>query len=210
MKGVLKGFTRIFRSHRGYQKKRGLGTQQRWQLIQSRIAGCRSLLDIGCETGLLTAAAADAGLLAIGAEANWDSLRTARKLCRPNRSLAFLHFAVTPESVEALPSCDVVLLLSVYHQWHRQFGDETARKLLGALGQKARRYFFFEPASKQSKYGSTPPDFVDRDERSIKAYNLRLLGELFGQGNVDYLGGTTAGRSEPFRYLFVIQAQGAS
>src|SRR5204862_1952135 len=114
---------------------------------------------------------------------------------------------VTPETVARLPICDVVLCLSVYHQWYAKFGREGAERILRTLGSKARHWLFFEPPSKQSKYGSEPPAFTDRDEHSIVEYNRGMLGSLFRQENVEFLGGTQASRSESFRYLFTVRMQ---
>ena len=144
---------------------------------------------------------------AIGLDANWEVISDARKKSKPNLSLAYIHFVVTPQSVAALPVCDVVLCLSIYHQWHREFGHEGAQQILRILGTKARKRLFFEPASKQSRYGPKPPAFADSDERSIIDYNHGMLGALFGNENVEFLGATTASRSELVRYLFTIQMQ---
>jgi SAM-dependent methyltransferase len=190
-----------------YQKTRRAGTKERWKLIQSRITGTSSLLDVGCSSGVMTAWAAATGLFAIGLDSNWGVLSNARKKCKPNLSLAYMHFVVTPQSVAVLPVCDVVLCLSIYRQWHWKFGHEGAQQILQILGTKARKRLFFEPASRQSKYGPKPPTFTDHDESSILDYNCRMLGGLFGKENVEFLGATTASRSEGVRYLFMIQMQ---
>jgi SAM-dependent methyltransferase len=195
----------IWNSERDSQKIRRAGTGERWVLIQDRMDGCGSLLDVGCSSGLLTSLAAGFGCLAIGVDANWKMLAKAHKRRRPYLSLAYLHFVVTPQTVDQLPTCDAVLCLSIYHQWHAKFGHEDAQHILRTLGRKARRRMFFEPPSKQSKYGAQPPPIIDRDERSIAAYNLEMLGGLFGRENVEFLGGTRASRSESYRYLFTIR-----
>lgn len=195
----------IWNPERDYQKNRRAGTGERWVLIQGRIDGCKSLLDVGCSSGLLTSLAAGFGCLAIGVDENWKVLAKAQKRCRPYLSLAFLHFVVTPQTVEQLPTCDVVLCLSIYHQWHAKFGHEGAQHILRTLGSKARRRMFFEPPSRQCKYGAQPPPIIDRDERSIAPYNLEMLGGLFGRENVEFLGGTRGGHNESHRYLFTIQ-----
>ena len=208
MQTTLKKIRRlIWNRKQDYQKTRQAGTKERWKLIQSRITGTSSLLDVGCSSGLLTALAAAAGFFAIGLDSNWEVVSDARRKCKPNLSLAYVHFVVTPESVTVLPVCDVVLCLSIYHQWHCKFGHEGAQQILQILGTKARKKLFFEPASKQSKYGPKPPTFTDRDEHSIIDYNHRMLGGLFGKENVEFLGATTASRSESVRYLFTIQMQ---
>lgn len=197
----------LWNPEQDYQKTRRAGTKERWKLIQSRITGGSSLLDVGCSSGVMTALAAEVGLFAIGLDANWEVISHACKKPKPNLSLAYMHFVVTPQSVAALPVCDVVLCLSIYHQWHREFGHEGAQQILYILGTKARKRLFFEPASKQSRYGPKPPAFADRDERSIIDYNHGMLGALFGNENVEFLGATTASRSESARYLFTIQMQ---
>jgi SAM-dependent methyltransferase len=197
----------LWNRKKDYQKTRQAGTRERWILIQSRISGRGSLMDVGCSSGLLTSLAAGFGFFAVGLDANWEVVAEARKKCRPNLTLGFMQFVVTPQTVALLPVFDVVLCLSIYHQWYAKFGREGAEQILRTLGSKARQRMFFEPPSKQSKYGSEPPAFVDRDERSIVDYNLRMLGGLFGQGKVEFLGGTKASRSESFRYLFTIQMQ---
>lgn len=206
MQNALKEIQRLlWNPKRNYQKSRRAGTMDRWVLIQSRISGCGSLLDVGCSSGHLTSLAAGFGLVAIGCDANWAVLSEARKRLKAYLSLGFVHFVVTPQTVALLPVCDVVLCLSIYHQWHAKFGPEGAQEILRTLGTKARKRLFFEPPSKQSKYGANPPDFTDRDERTIVDYNCGMLGGLFGKENVEYLGGTRASRSESLRYLFTVQ-----
>ena len=208
MQTTLKKITRlIWNRKQDYQKTRQAGTKERWKLIESRITGTSSLLDVGCSSGLMTALAAASGLFAIGLDSNWEVLSIARTKCKSSLSLAYVHFVVTPESVTVLPVCDVVLCLSIYHQWHCKFGHEGAQQILHILGTKARKRLFFEPASRRSKYGPKPPTFTDHDERSIIDYNCRMLGGLFGKENVEFLGATKASRSESVRYLFTIQMQ---
>jgi len=202
---LMKIKTLVLGKRHDYQRTRAIGTEERWRLIQGRIVGTQSLLDVGCNLGRLTALAAQMGLFAIGVEANWGALSDARRKYRPNPSLAYVHFVVTPASVTALPVCDVVLCLSIYHQWHKNFGHHGAQQILHTLGTKARRFLFFEPASQQSKYGPVPPDYDDRDECSIVDYNLGMLGGLFCGKKVEFVAPTPASRSEKVRYLFSIQ-----
>ena len=195
----------VFGKRHDYQRTRSRGTEERWRLIQSRIAGTQSLLDVGCKLGRLAALAAEMGLFAIGVEANWAALSGARRKYKASSRLAYMRFIVTPESVTALPVCDVVLCLSVYHQWHEIFGHQGAQQILHTLGTKARRFLFFEPASQQSKYRPVPPDYDDRDECSIVDYNLGMLGGLFCGKKVEFVAATPANHGERLRHLFGIQ-----
>jgi SAM-dependent methyltransferase len=195
----------VFLRRRDYQLTRKAGTTARWKLIESRSESASSLLDVGCNTGRMTALAAERGFFAIGLDANWSLLAQASRRCRRDLSLGYVHFVVTPQSVSMLPLCDLILCLSVHHQWHKKFGHEGAQTILRILGAKARQKLFFEPASRQSKYGAQPPPIVDFDERSIIDYNMGMLGGLFGSEHVGFLGGAPAAGSEPFRYLFVVE-----
>ncbi len=81
----------------------------------------------------------------------------------------------------------------------------TASSGLRTLGEKAHQRLFFEPPSKQSKYGAEPPPIIDRDEPSIVSYNERCWGNSSAQGRWNTWGGTQASRSKSFRYLFCVE-----
>lgn len=190
-----------------YQSIRVAATEKRWSLIHDQIdEGARSLLDVGCNVGLMTFLAARSGLVAIGVEGNWVNVRTALRRCKPQLSLAFMHLMVTPENVDGLPVCDVLLCLSIYHQWHAHLGHEAAQQILKTLGQKAQRILFFEAASTRRKYGAKAPQFIDHDVDSIVDYNRGMLGELFGPSRVEFISPTPASRGEKKRYLFAVRA----
>src|SRR5437667_9968567 len=96
MQTTLKKITRlIWNRKQDYQKTRQAGTKERWKLIQSRITGTSSLLDVGCSSGLLTALAAAAGFFAIGLYSNWEVVSDSRRKCKHNLSLAYAHYVVT-------------------------------------------------------------------------------------------------------------------
>jgi len=103
----------------------------------------------------MTALAAEVGLFAIGLDGNWEVISDACRKSKPNLSLAYIHFVVTPQSVAVLPVCDVVLCLSIYHQWHREFGHEGAQQILRILGTKARKRLFFEPPRSRADMGQS-------------------------------------------------------
>src|SRR5436190_231244 len=96
MQTTLKKITRlIWNRKRDYQKTRQGGTKERWKLIESRITGTSSLLDVGCSSGLITALAAASGLFAIGLDSNWEVLSDARKKCKANLRLTYVEFLGT-------------------------------------------------------------------------------------------------------------------
>lgn len=192
------------RRKRHWQEVRSEGTRQRWELISDALGSDdRTLLDVGCNTGLLTLAAADHGMFALGIDKMPEAVDSARDLAAGRERVAFMHLELTRDDLEALPTFDVVLFLSVYHQWVANLGDQVAREMLGVLASKARSRFFFEPAAIRSKYGSEPPPISDLDEHSIVEVNTQLLQQAVG-AEVRYLGSTPA-VNEAFRCLFMVQ-----
>ena len=56
-------------SGKPFQVKRSEQTERRWEMIKTNISNeNQNLLDIGCDAGLLTAHAAEEGLLSIGVD----------------------------------------------------------------------------------------------------------------------------------------------
>ena len=196
---------------RPYQRKRADGTDERWQLIRRELdAGDRSLLDIGSNLGVLTELAAGEGLFALGVEPDFRLVRAARRRTRSARSVGFVCAAVDPDSVAALPACDVVLCLSVHHYWVRAFGEEAAWRIMGVLLARARRKLFFEPASVKRKFGAAAPDFEDLDREAIVEYNVKHLESLLAPDQrVRFLGETRCRPREPFRLVFLIERRPA-
>jgi hypothetical protein len=96
---------------------------------------------------------------------------------------------VTPQNIESLPACDVVLLLSVFHHWCRSYGTECALTMLQQVANRTKLKLFFETAA------PTEPDFKDvlpnMDEipelwwiaqfRSMGFKEVRILGKSRGR-----------------------------
>lgn len=126
-----------------FQSKRAEQTKKRWKLIESELSEYDdNLLDVGCDAGVLTSKAARTGLLAIGIDRHEVShsqkkfpgaFERALDLTQDTKNLGFVNMEVTPDNVDSLPSTDVVLLLSVYHYWYREFGKAAAERMLSAF-----------------------------------------------------------------------------
>ena len=141
-----------------YHSKRGLGTEQRWEMISARLDDKdQSLLDIACNLGKMTKYAADKGLLALGIDYSARAVAAACDAHRGIPNLAFMRFEITPKSASKLPSFDVSLCLSVYHYWMQIYGEATTWSMVAQLIERTRKKFFFEPASLLKKYGANPP-----------------------------------------------------
>lgn len=227
LKGKAKSRFPMLRSNDPYQLTRVAGTEERWKMIEPHISPQdRSLLDIGCNAGLLTSYAARLGLISLGVEQSESGQKRAVdktldldvqgfnhaiERAKEVDNVAFMRTTVTPDTIDAFPTFDVVFLLSVFHYWYRQYGKDDAKEMLSALGDSKR--IFFEPASTQKKYTEntslelTPPPITDFDEESIVDYNFNMLESTFGEGyRVEYLGSTSRGEDrQGDRYLFLIK-----
>jgi SAM-dependent methyltransferase len=190
----------------GYQSKT-VDNEQRWNLTREYLDDRdRSVMDIGSNLGFFTARAAALGKVAIGVEPSPRFVRRARRRLAGVQGFGFMQLEVSPETVVSLPEVDVTFRMSVFHLWVRFFGEDAAWAMVGALLSKAKRKFFFEPASRQSKFGNRDLDFVDLDEMSIRAYVERnMRGLLRDEEEVLCLGSTPGVGKEEFRTLFVVK-----
>jgi SAM-dependent methyltransferase len=192
--------------HTLYQVKRSLGTARRLELISAGLdERDQSLLDVGCNLGLMTRFAADKGLFALGIDSGQRAIIAASEANRDVPHLAFMHSEITPEMVAKLPSFDVILCLSVYHYWMSIYGEATAWSMVARLIERSRRKFFFEPASLLKKYGPNPPlGVADLDRDGLANYHLTQLKKAAGAGwTVIHIGETPCLGRESFRLLFL-------
>lgn len=189
-----------------YQEKRLAGAEERWGRIAAHLGPAdRSLLDLGCNAGMLSRRAAEAGLLVVGCDVAPKAIEVAQRRHKGVAGLGFMLFQVTPESIEKLPEVDVVLCLSVHHYWVRTYGEAAGWDMVRVLLQRTRRKLFFEPASRRAKYRPEKPDFVDFDRDSIARYNTEhLRAACGGPARIDCLGETAGLGKELFRMLFLV------
>lgn len=178
-----------------------------------------NLLDIGCDAGLLTANAAEKGLLSIGID-RYDTFEGAREyahnLAKENRNLGFINMGITPENVDSLPNTDIVLILSVYHYWYREFGKESAEGMLSSLSGANK--IFFSSSSLTWRYNPREfdkttirsgelPSFANGNKQEVVEYHKSVLqATLQGNYSVEYIG-DVAYYSET-RYVFLATKQG--
>ena len=190
------------RSGQPFQTRRSEQTQKKWELIAQNLSDSdASLLDIGCDAGHLTANAAERGILSIGVD-RYEKFEGARErahtLSKERTDLGFVNKGLTPGNMDSLPETDVVLLLSVYHYWYREFGREAAEEMLGSLSGSDK--IFFSSTSLKRRYDPREfdehsrkkpelPTFTDRDQKEVIQYHEDLLrSSLRGNYQIEYLG----------------------
>jgi hypothetical protein len=189
---------------------RGRGTVSRWAAIAPELPAPPGFaVDIGSHTGFFSLRLAERGFLVLGCEPSPRLVRIATAAADHGgqRSVAFMPTAIDPANVGSLPDADVMLLLSVFHDWCEAFGFERSLKMLDVVWQRTRKVLFFEsPNTAENTTVRTfmPPMGVSPE--TARVYLEQILSGLT-QGEVALLGHfPTDFRGEgERRHLFVIR-----
>jgi SAM-dependent methyltransferase len=191
-----------------YQDKRGFSLEERWALIFPLISPKdKTVVDIGCNLGDFTARFAQRNMFAVGLDAVPTIVRAAVKRNLGINNLAFGTSRLSPQNIDQLPPFDVTLCLSVAHNWHRDYGEDQCWSMIEKLISRSKT-FILETASVGTKYGASPPEFFDNDEKSIKDYFLKHLALVAKpEAFVGYVGKSACIGREPYRYLFAVRKQ---
>lgn len=184
-----------------YQTGTRVDFEERWELLKANIDDEDStILDIGCAEGHLTARFAELGLMSIGIERYAHSVASARTSNGDQSNLGFLQFEATPESIDSLPTVDVVLLLTVYHHWVREYGWENAEEMMRSVGEKCGKLFFEMPNRKVDR-----PQIPDYTGDSLVEYYTAYLDLIYdGEATVKHLGTTDYKGDDRKDLIFVV------
>ena len=164
-----------------------------------------SVLDIGCNEGLITNHFSELGKFAVGIDISPFFARNMLRQLHAQKVPAFGTLKLTPESVQTLPTFDLMLVLSVHHWWVKEYGDGVAQQMVKSLIARTRRYFVIEFSSIKDKYGYSQERFVDNDEQSVTQYARQWLQDIDPGYDIRYLGANreTTGR-ERFRHIVLV------
>lgn len=190
-----------------YQEKLAGSFDERWSIMSTEFPSTGSLLDIGSNLGDFTARAAQAGFWSIGVESDVRLLDRAVQRHKSVPRCAFMLASLDQADIAKLPRFDVVLLLSVHHHWHYDFGPGAAESMLRGLMAKANDVLIFESTSRNERFRADAPGFADNDERSITAYYGEYLNRTVGEmASVTLLGkAPCVGEREPYRWIYAIR-----
>ncbi len=194
-----------------YQDKLAPFLEERLELFSSAVpADARSLLDVGCNLGDITAHFARRGLWSVGVDSSAKLIDAAIDRQRGVSNCGLMVGSVTPENVADIPAFDVTLLLSVHHHWLGSLGPEVAGAMLRTIVSRTRRVVVFESASRNVRFGEHAPGFIDNDEASVTAYHSGYLAEHVGDiCAIEPLGKTPCvGAREPYRWSWALRTDG--
>jgi SAM-dependent methyltransferase len=119
------------------------------QEILARIPeGSRSVIDVGSNNGFFSIGLAQQGYSVIGYEPEREFVSGANQICDRYAvdNAAFFSEGLDVDSSESMFSGDVTLVLSVFHNWVKQYDFESAIRILINIWSHTRRAMFFELA----------------------------------------------------------------
>ena len=130
----------------GHKKAAVRACLDRWDAFKPHLPRSGSALDIGCQNGFFTLMMAEHGLATIGVEREGAALRVCQILALANKPLpaAFLPMEISDETVEKLPRADVVLCLSIFHNWARDLGFDRADRIMRVIAARTGSVMIFE------------------------------------------------------------------
>jgi len=198
-------------SHPGDDYQRGHYPKKKLDLILSRVnlSDVNNILDVGCNEGYISTEFTKRGKFCVAIDAGpyyLNHILNDLENVYDSQNPAFGVFPLTEENVDLIPEFDLILLLSVHHQWINAHGNAYGERLVRQLIDKARRYFVIEFAATNRKYGFSEPKFIDNDEESMTTYAESWLRGLNVQGAIEFIAKNKEGTdaNEPYRYIFMI------
>jgi hypothetical protein len=194
---------------------RGRGTFSRWDAIAGELPRPPGLaVDLGSHTGFFSLALAQLGFLVLAFEPSRRLVRIATSAADAvgQLAVAFIPVGIDPASVSNLPDADVVLVLSVFHDWCEAFGFQRSLEMLDVVWRKTRKVLFFEMpnTAENASVRMFLPDMgasPDAARRYIEHLLVRLVdGEvtLVGHFPTDFRG------EGERRHLFVVRRAATS
>jgi hypothetical protein len=188
--------------------RRADGTESRWAAIASLTGSLeiRSAMDIGCNLGYFTIRLAEAGIPTVGIERKATNYRTALFAINKTRTrkAAVLTLSLEPQTVDLLPSADLVLCLAVWHHLVHDHGEERANAMLATMWEHTRCALVFETGELDApaEYGLPA---MEPDPRTWIEAHLR---DTCAGGEVVHLGQHSApqpvGEGTCLRNLFAV------
>lgn len=171
-----------------HKSKRGIGTAARWKAIDGAISKMpiQSALDIGSNAGFFAFNLGVNNIPTIGREMNDSLFRIARYAAKKLNlgNVSFLKMDINDGNVHLLPKVDIVLLLSVWHHWVRNFGFDAVTRLLSTVWSRCGVSLFFESGEGEMPEEYGLPDMLPTAREWFTTYPQQNC-----QGSrVDHLG----------------------
>lgn len=146
--------------------RRSEGARSRWAEMARLVTPTpvvTTAVDIGCNGGYFTLNLARNGVATVGVEREPKFRRTAATSLRRAglTNAGILDLDVTPETVELLPTADLVVFLSVWHHMVRAYGRDIADGLLERIWAHTATVMMFDSGEAEMPASWGLPAFGD-------------------------------------------------
>lgn len=167
---------------------RATGTEARWKEIEkiAKDHHIKTAMDLGSNVGYFCFRLSELGIGTIGFEMSGRFYRLALQAAETfstNRPM-FINHMMTPEDKHALPTVDMVLVLSVWHHWVRAFGLDGASLMLRRAWQHCNVAMVFETGESEMPASYNLPAMVP----DARAWLTKYLGDIMEGAKVSHLG----------------------
>lgn len=173
---------------------KGANSFLRLETIVARMPrDAKQVIDIGSNNGFFSIALGAQGYDVIGYEPSARFVRAATQICERFGvgNVTFFIKALDPDNSRHVFDGDVSLVLSVYHNWVKQFGFDGANQILTNLWAKTRMTMFFELASTMDNAYiagfETMPRMGETTEACRAFMETKILGDLPG-AQIEFVG----------------------
>jgi SAM-dependent methyltransferase len=158
----------------------------------------KSILDIGCNAGVLTRLSGSSGFFSVGIdrEINFYGIK------EPLKNVCIGNIELSVNLIEKLPVFDSIFLLSFHHILIKKYGDKYTRNIIANIAKKTKKVLFLEFAALNRKYSDRDILFSDNDDNSIIKYASDWLETTLPEFSITYIGKTAMRKVEHYRYMF--------
>ena len=181
------------------------GSKGRLQSIFSAIDinSSHSVIDIGSNHGFFSISLAKCGAFVLALEKNTPEYLYSTSLASSSslQNISFYRMNVDLALLQSLPTVDIILCLSIFHHWVKQYGKDHALDMLRCACSKANTAFIFD-SGQPEEYGTQWPNYLEFMKPSGPEWIHSFLSSL-GFVDVRCLGEFPTTISSVNRSLFI-------
>ena len=151
----------------------------RWEAVRNHLPEEKgSVLDIGCNIGYFSFKFCEEGYYAYGVDHHRYNTLFSSSIKHYNKidnAIFFRHF-VDLQFLKTMPQFKVVVNLSVFHHWVKQYGQHQAIEMMAVIADKCECLVF--ETGQSNEYGSQWPEVLsfmgDQPEAWVKDFLVQI------------------------------------
>ena len=206
---TIKKLIRNCKKSGSFQDKRG-HSEKRWEMFSHSLPKVGSVLDMGCDEGILTDWCADHGLFSLGVDRSSHVIQLAKRRESFSKKLSFMCCNIDVDLIDSMPTFDCVLMLSVHHHFWRTGGRVYAEDVFRKILSKTDRIIYEAPIRTvryrpKDKPSHEIPSFINLDKESAAEWYTEWIKTIVPRAKIEFLGyAPCLGEREPERPVFCV------